>query len=231
MFLQQGKDLSTVILAATPKNLGIEKQYLAFDADVNAIDELYKKVSGNPLTKTLVEQDDKRDGYFMAICFIIDAHLKHWDPAIVAQASLLNDSIKVYGRTIVIANYQSESASLDSLIDNWEKTPALTAALTALNLDSWKAELKATNTLFIKTYTQRAEEEGANDALTGLKDLKEKAIKSWQKLENIITGKTEEFEDDAAKAPLYDALTNSINGVLDNYNNLIKSKVSKTCSS
>ncbi len=226
-FLQQGKDLSTVILTTNPKDLGIEKQYLAFDADVKAIDELYKKVSGNPLTKTLVEQDDKRDGYFMAICFIVDAHLKHWDAAIVAQASLLNDSIKVYGRSIVDANYQSESASLDSLIDNWEKTPALTDALTALNLDSWKAELKTTNTLFIKTYTQRAEEEGANDALTGLKDLKEKAIKSWQKLENIIIGKTEEFEDDAAKAPLYEALTNSINGVLDNYNNLINQRQAK----
>jgi hypothetical protein len=171
--------------------------------------------------------DDKRDAYFMGICFIVDAHLKHWDATIVAQAVLLNDSIKVYGRTIVIANYQSESASLDSLIDNWEKTPALTDALTALNLDSWKAQLKATNTLFVKTYTQRAEEEGANDALTGLKELKENAIKSWQKLENIIIGKTEEFEDDAVKAPLYEALTNSINGVLDNYNNLINQRQAK----
>jgi hypothetical protein len=226
-FLQQGKDLSSVILAATPKILGIEKQYLAFDANVKAIDELYKKVSGHPLTKTLVELDDKRDAYFMGICFIVDAHLKHWDAAIVAQASLLNDSIKVYGRTIIIANYQSESASLDSLIDNWEKTTALTDALTALNVDSWKAELKATNALFVQNYTQRAEEAGANDALTGLKELKEKAIKSWQKLEHIITGKTEEFEDDAAKAPLYEALTNSINGVLDNYNNLIHQRQAK----
>jgi hypothetical protein len=39
-FLQQGKDLSTVISTAKPKDLGIEKQYLAFDADVKAIDEL-----------------------------------------------------------------------------------------------------------------------------------------------------------------------------------------------
>ena len=94
-------------------------------------------------------------------------------------------------------------------------------------MDSWKITLKATNTLFVQTYTQRAEEAGANDALTGLKELKEKAIKSWQKLEHIITGKTEEFEDDAAKAPLYEALTNSINGVLDNYNNLIHQRQAK----
>ena len=171
--------------------------------------------------------DDKRDAYFMGICFIADAHLKHWDAAIVAQASLLNDSIKVYGRDVIDANYQSESANLDSLIDNWEKTTALTDALTALNLNSWKITLKATNALFVQTYTQRAEEAGANDALTGLKELKEKAIKSWQKLEHIITGKTEEFEDDAAKAPLYEALTNSINGVLDNYNNLIHQRQAK----
>lgn len=188
---------------------------------------MYKKVSGNPLSKKLIELDDKRDAYFMGICFIVDGYLKHWDDATVAHASALNDSIKVYGRRIVDANYQSESASLDSLIDNWETSTELTAALTALHLDSWKSQLKTTNALFVQTYTQRAAEEGTNDTLAKFRDLKENAIKSWQKLENIIIGKTEEFEEDNVKAPLYEALTNSINGVLDNYNNLINQRLAK----
>jgi Family of unknown function (DUF6261) len=201
-FLQQGKDLQQVILDANPSKLEIEKRYLPFAADMRAIEVVFKQAKASPLTQILVDSDDKRDN-------------------IVAAANLLSDSIDVFGRGLIRFNYQSESANMSNLIDNWEKDANLSAALVLLHLDDWKNELKATNNFFIKTYTDRAKEEGATATILNIKELREKAMFSWGKLQNLIIGKIEEYEDDAVKTPLYTALANNINAVLDNYNTLL----------
>lgn len=220
-FIQQGKDLIKTIEDANTTTIGVKKQHDAFNNIFIELDAVFKTSQKNPLTQTLVEVDGTRDNIFMGICFIVDGHLKHWTPAVVAEATLIANSIKVYGRDVVDLNYQAESASLTSLIDSWEKDAKLVAAFTALNLDSWKNELKATNNLFISTYNNRSQADGSAEALPKIKALREKAITAWEKLETIILGKVEEFEDDAKKAPLYNNLLNSINGVLDSYNSLI----------
>jgi hypothetical protein len=226
-FIQQGKDLIKVIGDTDPKKLAIEKQYLLFDADVKAIDAIYKPSLANSITKILLEQDAKRDTIFMGICFIVDGYKKSWLPDMMAQANLINDSINIFGRMVIDANYQSESASLTSLIDKWESNPKLLAALTAMHLLEWKDELKVTNNLFIKNHTDRSKEEGVAATLPKIKALKRKAIQSWQKFEKVLMGKIVEFEDDAVKTALYNTLTNNINGVLDNYTNLLALRKSK----
>jgi Family of unknown function (DUF6261) len=220
-FIQQGKDLIKTISDANTTTLGVKKQHDLFGSIITELDDVFKTSQKNPLTKILVEEDFKRDSIFMAICFIVDAHLKHWDPAVVAKATIIAESIKVYGRDLVDLNYQSESANLTSLIDTWENDTEMVAILTAFHIDSWKNELKATNNLFIKTYTERSQADGNAEALPKIKDLREKATTAWNKLERIILGKIEEFEDDATKAPIYKELENNINGVLDSYTNLI----------
>jgi hypothetical protein len=220
-FIQQGKDLIKTIADANTTTIGVKKQHDGFTNIFTELDDVFKTSQKNPLTQTLVELDYKRDSIFMGICFIVDGNLKHWTPAVVADATLIANSIEVYGRGITVLNYQAESASLTSLIDSWEKDAKLVAAFTALNLDSWKNELKATNNLFISTYNNRSQADGNAEALPKIKALREKAILAWDKLERIIMGKMEEFEDDATKAPIYNSLVNSINGVLDSYNSLI----------
>lgn len=223
-FIQLGKDLSKIIADANTATLGIKKQHETFSNIFTDLDEVFKTSQKNPLTQTVVSLDDKRDNIFTGICYIVDGHLKHWSSDIVEQANLLINSIKVYGRDLTTLNYQAESASLSNLIDTWEKDAKLMAALTALNLDSWKNELKATNNLFISTYTNRSQADGQADNLPKIKALREDAVVAWDKLVRILMGKVEEFEDDAAKAPKYTALVNSINGVLDSYNNLISQR-------
>lgn len=226
-FIQQGKDLASVIVGANPTVLLIQKQYDLYNNNVLALDDAFKLSQKSELTQLLLTQDGKRDDIFMGMCFILDGYAKSWIPEVKAQALLLIESIEVYGRDIVIANYQSESASLSSLIDKWENTPTLAAALTALHLDSWKAELKATNNLFIAIYTDRATDDGAKKALPKMKELRENTIAAWNKLQKVLEGKIEEYEDDAVKAPLYAALESSINGVFDKYNILITQRQSK----
>lgn len=223
-FIQQGKDVLQILNDADPKALLFKKQYDAYLAIFNEIDQVYKLSLSNPLTQTLIDLDNKRDAIFMGMCFIADGYFKSWEPAVAAQAKLIIDSINVFGRGIVIANYQSESADIKSLIDNWESNANITAALTALHLNNWKNELKNTNELFIKTYTDRAKADGEKDALANIKQLREKANTVYTKLENVLNGKIEEFEDDATKAPLYQALANSLNAVFDKYNTLISQR-------
>lgn len=220
-FNQLGKDVLQILIDANPNALLFKKQYDAYHAIFNEIDEVYKLSLSNPLTQTLLDLDNKRDAIFMGLCFIADGYFKSWEPAVAAQAKLIIDSINVFGRGIVIANYQSESADIKSLIDNWESSANITAALNALYLNTWKDELKSTNELFIKTYTDRAKADGEKDALTKIKHLREKANIAYSKLENVLNGKMEEFEDDVTKAPLYNALANSLNAVFDKYNTLI----------
>lgn len=219
--IQNGRDLSKTIADANPTALGIKKQYDNFNSVVVELDDLYKISQKNPLTQVLIDLDEKRDNLFMGICFIVDAHLKHWSPEVVAQARLISDSIDVYGRNLTVFNYQSESANISSLIDTWEKDSKMMDALKTMHLESWKDELAATNNLFINTYTKRSQDEGKSEALPKIKELRQKFIFTWTKLENIILGKMEEFEDDAEKAILYRNLINNINGVLDSYNNLL----------
>lgn len=226
-FIQQGKDLSSIVANANPTALGIKKQHDAFAAQIAELEEVFKTSQKNPLTETLVALDEKRDRIFMGFCFMVDGYLKHWNATTVAQATLLINSINVYGREIVISNYQAESASISSLVDSWEKNSELIAAITALNLASWKDELKATNDLFITTYTNRSQADGNAEALPKIKILRERTMGAWEKLVNIVVGKTEEFADDEAKAPAYHSLVNSINGVLDSYATLLSMRQAK----
>jgi hypothetical protein len=226
-FIQQGKDLSFVIATANPKSLLVQKQYDGFNTSVLALDEGFKLSLKNPLTQTLLNLDGKRDDVFMGMCFIMDGYYKSWIPEVKAHAKLLIDSVAVYGRDLVDANFQSETASLNSLIDKWENTPNLTAAITALNLTAWKDELKATNNLYATTYTERATADGSKDALPKMKTLRADVIAAWAKFQKVLVGKIEEYEDDAVKAPLYTALENSINGVLDKYNILLTQRQAK----
>jgi hypothetical protein len=226
-FIQQGRDVQQIMENANPVLLLFNKQYEAYKKVFDEIDLVYKQSLSNPLTKTLFDLDTKRDSIFMGMCFIADGHFKSWETAVVANAKLIIDSINVYGRGIVDENYQSESADLKSLIDSWETDADVTDALTALNLGKWKAELKSTNELFMKTYTERAIADGEKNALATIKTLRVTANSSWTKLENVLKGKMEEFEDDETKAPLYQALANSLNAVFDKYEILISQRIGR----
>lgn len=223
-FIQEGKDVLQILNDANPTSLLFKKQYDAHKLVFDEIDEVYKLSLSNPLTKTLLDLDSKRDDIFMGMCLIADGNFKSWEPAVKANAKLIIDSIDVFGREIVRENYQSESADLKSLIDSWEGNNEMLAALTMLNLDAWKAELKSTNELFMKTYTDRAKADGEKDALATIKQLRQKANATWTKLENVLLGKIEEFEDDETKAPLYTALVNSLNAVFEKYDILISQR-------
>lgn len=223
-FIQEGKDVLQIMADANPTSLLFKKQYDAHKMVFDEIDKVYKLSLINPLTKILFELDSKRDDVFIGMCFIADGYYKSWEPAVKVNAKVIIDSIEVFGRSITVANYQSESADIKSLIDSWETNPNMLAALTALHLDSWKAELKSTNELFMKTFVDRAKADGETDELATIKQLRIKANDSWSKLENVLKGKMEEFEDDATKAPLYQALANSLNAVFDKYNTLISQR-------
>lgn len=220
-FLQQSKDLAAIIANNNPTALQIKKQYDIFLANITNFEEVFKQQLKSKFTETIVELDEKRDQLFTGIANIVEANQLHWLPATKQQAKLLLDSINIFGKDIIKANFQEETASLNSLIDKWEKDATLTSALTTLGLDSWKTELKTTNQIFAATYNERAVESGLSENLPKTKKLRKDLQNAWGKLRNIIEGKIEEYEDDTVKAPLYKTLANNINGVLQQYSNLL----------
>jgi len=223
-FIQEGNDLLLHLTNADPVLLLYKKQFDGYKKVFDEINEVYKQSLSSPLTKILFELDAKRDDIFMGIGIIADGNFKSWKPTVKANAKLIIDSINVFGRSLTVANYQSESAMINSLIDKWETKPDLTAALIALHLDDWKDELKSTNQLFVKTYNERSESNAETNALNTIKNLREKANTAWNKLTNVINGKIEEFEDDEIKAPLYEKLVNNINQVFENYDFLLSQR-------
>ena len=103
-----------------------------------------------------------------------------------------------------------------NILNDWESKPELTAAITALNLGTWKADLAAANTLFAAKYLDRAQETGAASP-ENIKNKRTEANEAWYALRDLINA---HFIIEKGAAP-YGPTVTFINGLIEYYNNLI----------
>jgi hypothetical protein len=118
-------------------------------------DVLFKRSTASEITQEIFDIDVRRDNAVIGISNVVNGNLYHFDPTMKAAATKLDNNLKLYGAKIISQNYQAETATLSSLVGDWETKPDLTAAMTLLNLKVWKDELKAANILFDEKYLAR----------------------------------------------------------------------------
>jgi len=159
-YLQFQKDFLSIISRNNPSTLQIETKYDELSAKVDELESLFKKALANPMSQELLVLDGRRDDAINGIYYTALANSYHYEAEIKQAADLLLANISLYGSGIARLNYQAETATITSLINDWENKPELTQAIENLNLKAWKDELKTINTEFATRYLDRTQDYG-----------------------------------------------------------------------
>jgi len=144
-----------------PVALGIDHYFSIFTAKSAELFGLLNAPQGHVITAELESLDAKRDAAMSGISAIITGFKFSEDEVLKNHALVLSTHLSPFGN-IVGDIYMAETNKIQRLISEWNAKPELAAAITALNLDSWKAKLEAHNEAFRLRYDDRSEDRSIN---------------------------------------------------------------------
>lgn len=219
-YLQYTKNFADIVKRNDPTLLKVEAKYDALINKNGELDTLFKKILANENTAEILALDERRDDAINGIYYVAQGYDYHFTALLQTAGKKIKDSISLYGSSIWKLNYQSETATISSLIMDWENKPELTAALNALNLGSWKDELKAANIAFNEKYLDRTQEYG-NATPENLKSKREETNQVYYELRNRIDALHLLVE--TAPSP-YTTVINQLNALIDQYNTLLNNR-------
>jgi hypothetical protein len=126
---------------------------------------------GNLLTEDIRNLDKERDKALAGIRQYVDSLTLYFDEKVVNAAILLSRSIDKHGSNLTKLSYLKQTRVIDSILEDWEKSPELSAAVEVLPLlGNWKANLAEHNKSFSDVYLNRVQSESAKE-LTPLSKL------------------------------------------------------------
>lgn len=177
------------------------------------LDKAYKIEQGNLLTKDIQALDKRRDEAIKGIRKVAGGFLHHFDEATRTAAELIIRSMNKYDKRIDKLNYQEETATVTSLLNDWINDTTLSDAITALNFQTWQQELAAANTAFGNTYLDRVEDNAIRE-LVPVSKQREGVTDLYKNLERKTTAYAE--IDEAT----YGVLVKGLSRLIDKYNAL-----------
>ncbi|RKE02054.1 DUF6261 family protein [Marinifilum flexuosum] len=215
------KSFIEIIAKADPELLKVKAQYDALLAIFTEMDTFYNPELANKLTKLIQELDGKRDQALSGIIDVLEAYLKHYDPATKLAAESLLHSIDNYGDQIGNYNYIKETGTIRSMCTRWKNVDELTQALTKLNLTAWTNKLEEFNTQFDAQYMERNELDAKSPDITMVEYRKQsyeayKAVLKYMEANALLNG-----------VEPYTEVNKSINQTIEKYNLVIKTRISK----
>lgn len=185
-FDQFVQDVLELVLRNEPAALMVPDEYTNLKDESDRLSELLNPAKGSALTKKLEIADRRRDLCISGINKVVAGYICHFDPTIRQHAETLESHLAIYGKAALAReNYQSETASVKSLIKDWDTQKHLTDALAALNLTTWKEELATANQEFADLYIGRTEEASAANPDT-VKGLRQSMTQNYYKLRDMI---------------------------------------------
>ena len=218
-FLQFCKDSAGIVLLNDPAALQVTNEYQAFTAATAVVSDLFKTDQSNPITEEVQALDLRRDNAITGIAFALQGFSLHFDATIAAAASLLNNNLAIYGPGIARDNYQSETATLNNIINDWKNKPNMAAAIAALGIQDWAAELEAANTDFNTKYLARTQ----SIATASPDTMKAKRLETANAYYTLRDNIDAYFTIKKGAAP-FDKVTNELNALVDQYNSLLNGR-------
>ncbi len=218
--LQFNNDVTSLISLNNPEALKIQKPLARLKSTNEEIGTMITAESYTPLTEELNLLDMRRDVAIIGISQVVEGFTNHFDPIFRKYATLLQSNINLYGPAIARQSLPVETASLTNLTNDWKTKPALKEAITAFNLDGWLSELIEANIAFNKKYIERAEKTG-NASDSSVKPKRNEAAKIWMELRDLIESRYKITLDDEGDTAPYLKLINSLNAIIEKYNQLI----------
>jgi hypothetical protein len=219
-YLQYIKNYLAIVLRNDPTVLKILAKYDALMDKSNELDALFKKILANENTAELLALDERRDDAINGIYYVAQGYDYHFEPTLQTAGKLIKESFSVYGGGIAKLNYQAETATISSLVTDWENKAPLVAAFTTLNLTAWKNEMKAANTAFDEKYLDRTQEYG---------DATPENLKSKREETNVVYYALRDRIDayhllvEVPPSP-YTTVINQLNALIDQYNTLLNNR-------
>lgn len=200
------------------ENLQIADKVIALRAASLALDSSFKRDCTSEFSSEIVALDQRRDVCIIGIRMGADAYTYHFDFEKSSAAAAIINSIDKFGKVVTLMNYQSETSTIESIIESWATDSKLATAIQTLHLTDWVNELKTTNELFSKAYHSRMDQKLQNPKINTV-ELRQKAIDAYQILITNI-----EARSILARPNLYDELVNQINELVEKYNVLVDNR-------
>jgi len=216
-YLQFQKDFLEIISRNNPAVLQIETKYNDLSDKTNELENLFKKVLANPISQELLVLDERRDAAVNGIYYLALGNSYHYDSNLKQAADALLANIKLYGSGIARLNYQAETATINSLINDWDNKPELSQAIDILGLKAWKDELGSINTEFSTRYLDRTQDYG-NATPETLKIKREETNTVYYALRDRINALHLLVETPPSP---YSTVINQLNALIEQYNLLL----------
>jgi hypothetical protein len=154
-----GNDTVKIFTKYSLPNEGLTAKLSILIATITPLTDAFAIQKSSQLSKAIAEADNRRDKAINGIKGVATTYqVNHFNDSLKTQADSLLRAIAKYGDNIAALNYQLESETLRNLLEDFEVDPKLVAAIVALNLVEWVAELKAANNAFADLFMQRNEE-------------------------------------------------------------------------
>lgn len=216
-FLQFLSNVHDLVLENDPVALKVKNPFEQLSGHLKKATELFKKDSSNLSSEELFSLDTERDNLFNGIRFSVEAALLHPDKNLQKHARVLEISINLYGKGIPSLSYQSETAVLKTLLEDWSQKPELSQAITALGLEPWVKRLEEVNTEFDQKYMVRAKQSG-DAPQKPFREARGETMAAYYKLRDYLNSLYVLNEG----ADPYGKLNNRLNAIIDYYNNVLR---------
>lgn len=210
-FLQFTKNVLSIVNKFDLATLKLTERVSTLTGATNELDNVFKPLQGEELTEELKTLDTRRDKALMGIKqYLVSQTYREEENIVSAAEALLNNYVSHDDRIDKLP-YQQETAIVNTMLDDWETKPVLSAAVNTLTLTDWVSLLKTLNGTFDTTYVERAK-------------TSPEPAKIFEKREAIRDAYYELTEDIEAYARIsdnketYETIIQELNGLIDDYN-------------
>ncbi len=216
-YLQYMKDFAGIINLNNPANLQIAAKLTAFNTKTTELEDLFKKALANDHTKVILALDERRDNALNGIFYFLQGYTYHFDEDKKSNAQLLMSHMAIYGSGISRHNYQSETATIDNIIGDFNTESDLKDAVLAFDLQPWLDELTDANAQFNTEYLSRTQEYGDANPDT-IKSKREEVNVAYYALRDRIDALHTLVETPPSP---YTTVINQLNALTEQYNVLL----------
>lgn len=220
-FSQFISDVLSLVQQNDPTALNVQSEYDTLKASHEQLVALLNPEQGSDITRQIEQADLRRDNAINGLTALIRAYTYHYDPAFKTAADQLLAAFDLYGTGIARQNYQSQTSSITSLMNDLRSGTELPEAAAALQITGWVDELENANQQFNSLYLERVKDISDNP----VESVYEKRLAITEEYYSLRDMISAHFTIQKGVAP-YSTVTNQINQLISSYNTLLAARQS-----
>lgn len=213
--------VTTLVADKDPVALNVKPQHDLLLLKLAELKSLYKSVQASSFSEKIIEADNWRDQILTGIITMVEAYGYHYKEDWKEAANVLQKNIGIYGSRIAKNDYQTETAKLENLTNDWRTKPEMQKAVNVLEMTEWITELANANNEFKKLYALRTDEYSQRTD----ENMQSKRIEVNAAYEDLCKF-LNSYSVINSSDPVYETVTSGINTYVNQYATLTKQRKS-----